>query len=57
MIAGHLASLGSKTGASYSSVKVLKVANLSDNLVCEAMWQLEVMDAQMMQEDTNQPVG
>ena len=47
MAAGQLTAVGTQTETAYSSIKVLKIADLSKNPCCEAMWLLEVLDAQL----------
>ena len=50
MVAGQLRSLGRADQIQYPTVKVLKVADLSGNSHWEALWMLEVVDAQVSAE-------
>ena len=46
MVAGQLRSIGSPSEAQYPSIRVLKIADLSNNPHSEALWMMEVIDAQ-----------
>lgn len=51
MVAGQLKSTGSSSATQgdqpYPSIRILKFSDLSKNLSTEALWMLEVVDAQM----------
>lgn len=47
MVAGQLRSIGSPGEAQHPSIRVLKIADLSNNPHSEALWMMEVIDAQL----------
>ena len=47
MAAGELQSVDISPEKPYPVIRVLKVANLSQSLCAEALWMLEVIDAQL----------
>lgn len=57
MVAGQLKSTGSLSlpqgDQPYPTVRILKFSDLSKNLSTEALWMLEVVDAQMNDRKTN----
>ena len=46
MVAGQLRLIGSPDEVQYPSIQVLKIADLSNNPHSEALWMMEVIDAQ-----------
>ncbi|XP_031558815.1 recQ-mediated genome instability protein 2-like [Actinia tenebrosa] len=57
MVAGQLKSTGSsstpQSDQPYPTIRILKFSDLSKNLSTEALWMLEVVDAQMNDRKTN----
>lgn len=47
MVAGQLRFIGSANEMQYSSIRVLKIADLSNNPHSEALWMAEVIEAQL----------
>jgi len=46
MVAGQLKSVGSPDEIQLPSIRILKIADLSNNPHSEALWMMEVIDAQ-----------